>query len=139
MKLEDCEQVAQIEKEAFADPWSEKSLKDFLEKDYAHFFVATDKDAIIGYIGSYITIDEMDITNVAVLEAYRGKGAGNSLLLAVIECGRREGCVGINLEVRESNATAIGLYEKNGFVSLGKRKNFYSHPTENAIIYRYEI
>ncbi|MBE5940596.1 MAG: ribosomal-protein-alanine N-acetyltransferase [Lachnospiraceae bacterium] len=139
MTFEDAQAVALIEKDNFSEPWSEESLNDFLKHDYSHFFVAEKDDRIIGYIGAYIAGDGMDITNVAVDKNERNQGIGGKLIDSVFECAKAHNCPVVNLEVRESNLSAIGLYEKKGFKSLGIRKNFYSKPVESAIIYQYEI
>lgn len=139
MTKEDVPFVAKLENETFAEPWSEKSLLDFLEHNYAYFFVADVNGEIAGYIGSYKAGTSMDITNVAVFENHRRKGIAASLVKAVINNAKEKKCEMVNLEVRESNEKAIRLYEKEGFKTIGIRKNFYSKPTENAIIYQYEF
>ena len=63
----------------------------------------------------------------------RRKGIGDSLLEAFI-CTLPDTAEEIALEVRESNAPAIAIYKKNGFESVGIRKNFYSDPKENGIV-----
>lgn len=137
MQEEDVEAVALLEERTFAEPWSAKSLNDFLKHGYAHFFVAILDDKVAGYIGAYEAGDSMDITNVAVEEAYRKCGIGSSLVRKVVESARAAGSVMVSLEVRESNVRAIRLYEKEGFEYVGARKNFYSRPVENALIYQY--
>lgn len=139
MKKGDVKSVAEIEQQVFSMPWSEKGILDFLDNTYSRFFVSEKDDEITGYIGSYIVADEMDITNIAVKNQYQRMGIGRMLMEKVMEEARNENCSFINLEVRESNNNAMGLYEKMGFKRVGIRKNFYSRPTENAIFYRYEF
>ena len=78
--------------------------------------------------------DEGQITNIAVLSEHRGKGFGEAVLLYLIAQARTRGCEMISLEVRASNAAAIGLYEKHGFGVRGRRKRFYRNPTEDALV-----
>ncbi len=89
---------------------------------------------IIGYIGMYISFEEGEITNVAVTPFARQKGIGNALIKAIKEAARKQNLQRIVLEVRVSNQSAIALYKKNAFVSIGIRKNFYEKPVEDANI-----
>ena len=101
------------------------------------FFLAESLDTVphgMGYIGMIASIDEGEITNVAVAAKSRRLGVGEALLNAVRQEATRRGLVRIVLEVRVSNAPAIGLYEKMGFSSLGIRRNFYDFPREDALI-----
>ena len=84
----------------------------------------------------YLSLDEGEITNVAVDEAYRGQHIGTRLMEQLLEEGWRGGLESIVLEVRVSNAPAIHLYEKMGFENLGVRKGFYDLPKEDAYIMR---
>ena len=82
----------------------------------------------------YQVMEEGDITNVAVHPKYRKQGIGNALVNALLREALLLGISEITLEVRVSNLTAIHLYEKNGFVSEGTRKNYYEKPREDALI-----
>ena len=92
---------------------------------------------VAGYVGVYRVGDEADITNVAVSSIYRRKGIGKSLLRELISYSQKQNILAITLEVRDSNAGAIALYEQMGFNKVGIRKNFYEKPVEDAIIYQY--
>ena len=118
----DCEQTEILMKECFSVPWSVDALKEmFHTKGYCSF-LAKEETEVIGYIGMKVVLDEADITNVAVLPAYRKKGIARKL----------QGIYSIYLEVRDSNAAAITLYKHAGFKEVGKRKNYYEHPQEDA-------
>lgn len=135
MTEEDVYGVAEVEKECFASPWSEKSLSEELENGNAYFFVAEINGEIAGYIGTISVYGECSITNVAVKQKYRSMGIASSLLQrAILNC-LYMGDEFITLEVRKSNTAAISLYEKFGFRKMGERKNFYRLPTEDAFIY----
>ncbi len=126
--------VAKIENICFTEPWS----RDAVLSSYSFntkFFVAEKDDNVIGYIGVQNIAGEGFITNVAVLPDYRGCGAGTALLNTAVEFCKETGIVSLSLEVRKSNLTAIKIYEKAGFAAVGSRKNFYSKPTEDAVIY----
>lgn len=134
MSEEDIENIAQIEKECFSTPWSEAGLRSELSNDSAFFLTAKKEGKIAGYMGMHIILDECYIANIAVLPDFRRQGIGNSLLDSAEKIADEKGCRFISLEVRVSNNPAIRLYEKRGYISMGERKNFYSDPTENALI-----
>ena len=134
MSAEHIGQIASLEKEYFSKPWSEKALLEELANENSHFLVAV-SDKVMGYIGVQEICGEAYITNVAVFGEYRKCGIGRTLIRAACEGAKGRGCEFITLEVRESNAPAISLYESEGFDKAGIRKNFYSAPTENGVIY----
>lgn len=134
MTEDDIKAIANIEKECFSSPWSEDGLRSELTNEGAHFFTAKKNSEVAGYMGMHTVLDECYIANVAVSPAFRRQGIADALLHFAEETARSEGCSFISLEVRVSNTPAIKLYEKHGYISVGKRKNFYSSPTENALI-----
>lgn len=139
MAESDIKEIAELEKECFATPWSETSLREELTNETARFYVLRDNEKLLGYIGSNNICNEVYITNVAVNSECRGKGYGKKLVNHLLKQSELEKAFFITLEVRESNENAIALYEKCGFKKIGERKNFYSKPTENALIYTYYI
>ena len=92
---------------------------------------------IVGYIGMYFSLDEGEITNVAVDSRMRRRGVGEMLVKAMQKEAGQRGISSIVLEVRISNENAIRLYERNGFVNQGVRKGFYELPKEDAYIMIY--
>ena len=139
MTEEDIKEIAELEKECFSEPWSENSLRDELANETARFYVLRDSEKLLGYIGANNICNEVYITNVAVNSKCRGKGYGGILVKHLIKQSEAERAFFITLEVRKSNENAIKLYEKCGFKLIGERKNFYSKPTEDALIYTYYI
>lgn len=134
MSAEHIPQIAELEKECFSEPWSENALAEELTNENAHFLVAV-SDKVMGYIGVQEICGEAYVTNVAVFGECRKSGIGRALLKAACDGAKSRKCDFITLEVRESNLPAILLYESEGFEKAGVRKNFYSSPTENGIIY----
>ena len=134
MKAEHIPEIARLEAVCFSSPWSEKSLSEELENENSHFLVAV-SGKVLGYIGVQEICGEAYITNVAVFREYRTHGIGRALLKSAYFGAKERNCEFITLEVRESNSAAIALYESEGFEKAGIRKNFYSDPTENGIIY----
>lgn len=124
--------IAEIERRSFSKPWSEKSIRESFNNPCCKFYTAKE-DKIVGYIGISVAADEGYILNVAVLPEYRGKGIGKSLVKFLIENYKRELSF-LTLEVRPSNSAAVNLYLSLGFNKAGERKNYYSNPTENALL-----
>ncbi len=134
MTKEDIPYIAELERECFSTPWSEKSLTEELKNENAVFFTAKKTGETVGYMGMHCVLDECYIANVAVSKKHRRKGVGRLLLKYAEEKAREKECSFISLEVRISNESAIYLYESEGYKKVGERKNFYSEPTENALI-----
>ena len=130
----DLPAVAHVERFSFAIPWSEESLK-MLTTPPNYGFVAEIGGKIAGYIGILGVLDELEVTNVATLPEFRRRGVGRALVSALLDYAREENFRRVTLEVRESNAPAIALYESLAFTPCGLRKNFYTQPNEHAIIY----
>lgn len=139
MKPEHVSQVAHLETVCFHDPWSEKSIADELGNDLALWLVAVEEDTVVGYVGSQTVLGWTDMMNVAVDPDRRRKGIGERLIRKLMEMLRERNCECLTLEVRASNAGAIALYEKLGFTEVGRRKNYYRNPKEDALILRVEL
>jgi ribosomal-protein-alanine N-acetyltransferase len=134
MEEDDVPAVATIERSCFSQPWTETGFMDAIENPNAFFRVASEESQILGYIGMYETVDEGEITNVAVAERFRGRGIGKKLLMTVQRYAGEIGLERIILEVRTGNATAISLYKSCGFENIGIRRDFYNFPREDADI-----
>ena len=127
-------QIAQLERQCFSAPWSEEALVQALYQDNASFIVAEGADGtVLGYAGLQAVLDEGYIDNVAVRPEYRRQGVAGALLGA-FERFAQAHLAFLTLEVRASNAPAIALYERHGFVRAGLRKNYYTAPREDAVI-----
>lgn len=126
--------IAELEKQSFSTPWSEVALSEELSNRFSRFFVALLNGEIVGYIGSHNVLGEVYITNVAVFPEYRCNGIGEKLIKKLIESVENEDADFITLEVRKSNVSAINLYKKCGFCTVGERKNFYEKPCEDAVL-----
>ena len=131
-------QVAQLEKICFSDPWSEKSVASELENKLSFWLVATEGDTVAGYVGSQTVCEETDMMNVAVHPDYRRQGIAEALIVSLLDSLKEQGSHSLTLEVRASNVPAIALYEKLGFAEVGRRKNYYRNPKEDALILRKE-
>lgn len=129
-------EIAAIESRCFSDPWSEASFASAAENGMYSFYTAIDPvtGKVCGYGGIYTVCDSADVTTIAVLPEYRGRGIGSLLLDALINTAVRRGAEQIHLEVRESNSPAISLYKKHGFTEDGRRRGYYRFPKEDAIL-----
>ena len=131
-------QIAELEKICFSDPWSERSIASELDNKLAFWLVATEGENVAGYIGSQTVMDETDMMNVAVHPDFRRRGIAEALVNGLVDGLKTQGSHCLTLEVRASNAPAIALYEKLGFSEIGRRKNYYRNPREDALILRKE-
>ncbi len=135
MRLQDVPQVAEIERLTFARPWSAESFRQELERNVAaRYLVAEAAGEILGYAGAWIILDESHITNIAVKEAWRGRGIGRKLTEALLQYLSNLGACYATLEVRVSNLRAQQLYKSLGFVNVGKRKRYYEDNGEDAFL-----
>lgn len=137
MRPADVEAVAEIEERTFSQPWSKQGFLDALGIEGTIFLVAEENERILGYIGMYSAFEEGEITNVAVDVPARCRGVGGMLISEAKNKAGQCGLSRIVLEVRVSNANAIRLYEKHGFVNQGVRRGFYDFPKEDAYIMIY--
>ncbi len=124
--------LAEIEKTCFHAPWSKKMLREELGKGI--FLVAERDGQAVGYVGCQTVLDEGYITNVAVSPDCRRQGIGRALIEELAQRARAQGLSFVTLEARASNAPAIALYEGAGFDRVGMRKNFYTAPSEDAVL-----
>lgn len=134
MQKKDVEEVVKIEEETFSMPWSQNAFLEMIEAEYAHYMVAEEDNKIIGSCGLRNIAGEGEITNVVIRPEYRNMGIGVNMLCKLIKNAEKIGIQAFTLEVRESNAPAIHVYEKLGFWAEGIRKNFYEKPCEDAVI-----
>lgn len=134
MKEDHVAQVAALERQCFADPWSEGSIASELDNPLSLWLVAEQDGAVCGYVGSQTVLDETDMMNIAVRPDCRRHGIAAALIDELIVRLKERGSHILRLEVRVSNAPAIALYDSLGFTQLGIRKNYYRNPKENALI-----
>ena len=138
--MRDVPQVAAIEISAFADPWSARAFHDALANPAVYFACAHgDAGRIVGYVVAWFAGGEGEIANIAVANDAWGQGVGGALLDAALEVGAERGAGMVFLEVRESNERARRLYQSRGFDEVGRRREYYRHPKEDAVVLRRTI
>ena len=131
-QMQDLAAVAALEAACFSRPWSADALARTFSLPAARFFVAEEAGEILGYVGMLAVLDEGQILNIATAPHARGKGVASALLSALFAAEKE--LTFYTLEVRESNTPARRLYEKFGFLTDGRRRGYYTDPTEDAIL-----
>ena len=132
--LEHVSALEELEKLCFSTPWNEQMLKSQLPEDKHEFIVAVNEEDLLGYVGMMYILDEGYISNVAVNPKFRRMGIADALINELVLRANNLDLAFITLEVRESNEAARALYSKHGFNDVGKRKNYYDFPKEDAIL-----
>ena len=136
MNADHLEELEKLERICFSRPWSRKMLAEELENQCAAFLVAQDSitQQVMGYAGLLVMADEGYITNVAVFPEFRRQGVAAKLIAVFENFARGNKLAFLTLEVRPSNTAAIALYTGFGFEQVGRRKNYYDLPKEDALI-----
>lgn len=123
-----------LEERCFSLPWTREQLQSQLPDAMHVFLLAVEEERLLGYVGMMFVLDEGYISNVAVQPEARRQGIGDALIAELLARADALGLSFVTLEVRESNAPAIALYQKHGFHPVGRRKKYYDLPTEDAIL-----
>lgn len=127
------DEIEAIEKRCFSVPWSYQNLLAQATGKNKLFLCATDDSGTLGYVGLSMVLDEGYISNVAVAPEARRRGIADALLYELAR-RTRQTLSFLTLEVRVSNAPAVALYEKHGFAVVGRRRNYYTQPQEDALL-----
>ena len=138
MEKSDIPQLAALEKQCFSEPWSVSAFEYELNNPLSLWLVAAEGDTVAGYVGSQTVIDESDMMNIAVRPDFRRQGIAENLIESLIIMLNARQSKSLTLEVRVSNTPAIRLYEKMGFIQVGRRPGYYRNPREDAYILRKE-
>ncbi len=133
----DLPAIFQIECEQFSNPWRSEYFTAELANSFSHFFVAEEagKDSLVGFLLFWRLGTELELHKIAVAEAWQRRGHASRLLEFFIRTARSWHCERAVLEVRAHNAPAIGLYEKFAFRCVGRRRDYYDRPVEDALLY----
>ncbi|HEX8026367.1 MAG TPA: ribosomal protein S18-alanine N-acetyltransferase [Candidatus Limnocylindrales bacterium] len=135
MTLSDIERVHAIEQASFFPTWPDDAYRNELTSNkLATYLVAKLEDVVIGFAGIWLMVDEAHVTTFAVDPAWRRRGVGERLLLALLDVSVARRAREATLEVRLSNVGARRLYEKYGFRPVGIRPRYYSDNGEDALI-----
>jgi ribosomal-protein-alanine acetyltransferase len=136
MASTDLDRVVAIERASYSVPWSQATFRGLLRRRDAEMIVAESAGTVIGFTIFWCVVDQAELGNVAVDVAWRGRGVGARLVGEVFERAGRRGIREVFLEVRPSNEVARRLYERLGFEAVGRRRNYYQQPVEDALVLR---
>jgi ribosomal-protein-alanine N-acetyltransferase len=136
--LSDLPEVSALERACYADPWPASAFAVLPDNPRVFFTVARAEPAgpITGYAISWYVLDEGELANLAVSAGLRRRGIGRALVQAVLSDARAREIRELYLEVRQSNAAARELYAAHEFEQVGRRKEYYRTPVEDALILR---
>ncbi len=139
MTAGDLARVLEIEQVAFRNPWSADLLRRELGHDWSTILVAEEPGprgqlTLVGFVIFWVVHDELHVLNVATAPEHRNRGVARTVLEAALDQGRSKRCTLATLEVRRSNAAALGLYRDFGFRPVGIRPNYYVDEGEDAIV-----
>lgn len=132
----DLDSILRIERLVFSDPWSPESFAPEFTDSYSWFRVAEIDGEVAGYVVARIVAQQGEIANIAVHPSRHGTGLGGTLLDAAIVAAAAAECEAVWLEVRVSNAPAQRLYASRRFEEIGRRRNYYREPLEDALVLR---
>ena len=136
-------EIVALEEACFSAPWTRKMLEaELTGNPFAHFLVALSQDrsrgegnpTILGYHCFWIVFEELRLMNLAVQGTMRRQGVGRALVMEACRQGFEQAATRAILEVRASNDAARSLYAQMGFMAVGKRPQYYTHPTEDALL-----
>ena len=137
--VDDLPYISEIDKEAIAPSWSDESFLNEINNEYSCFQLAEFDNHIVGFCLLKLLGDEAELLRIAVEKSYRRNNVADRLLFSMLDYTSVNKIKTIFLEVRHSNIAAINLYNKHGFTKIGTRIDYYTEPTEDAIIMRYRI
>lgn len=139
IELTDLDEVMEIEKEVFDDPYSKDLyIYDFQNNPYSEYYKLVLENKIIGFFGLWIIYEDAQITTISVSREYQGLGYGKVMMDFIINHIKEANCRNITLEVRLSNELAINMYKNYGFYEVALRKNYYENG-EDAFLMKFDV
>lgn len=132
----DLPALAALDAECFGNPWSRQVYAEELDRPLARVRVLEAAGVVVGLSCAWIVADEAHLLRIATATHARRRGLGRVLLQTVLDDARTLGCQHVLLEVAAGNAPAVGLYEAFGFRPIGRRKGYYAHPPDDALVMR---
>lgn len=142
MQVQDLPEVIVIENDVYPHPWTRGNFLDSLYNGYPALTLREPSGALAGYFLLMLAVDEAHLLNISVRRDLQGHGAGRMQLDKVVAVARENGMTSVLLEVRPSNQRALEIYQRYGFVQIGRRKGYYpaeGNTREDAIVMRFHI
>jgi ribosomal-protein-alanine N-acetyltransferase len=124
MRMSDLEAIMVIEPQIYPYPWTSGNFSDSLNSGYSAC-VLLHNEEIIGYSLMMMVLDEAHLLNLSIAKNYQKQGLGRYLLEHMVDIAKNNQMVNMFLEVRQSNISAIALYENMGFNEMGIRRGYY--------------
>ena len=135
MKIEDLNQVIEIDHSSFSLPWPERSFRfEITENPVAHCWVTEEDGRIVCFLVLWLIIDEAHIATLATRADQRRNGFGTALMSHALKVAASRGAQSAYLEVRAGNLIAQEMYLKMGFVETDRRPRYYKDNDEDAIL-----
>ena len=136
---QDIDNILTIDRTAFKRPWQRKSfLAELAHKDAFSYVVRNQLNHkgsdVIAYVFVRVILNEMHIMRIAVAASFQTKGVATRMLRQCFALAQQKQLDAVYIEVRPSNSSAIALYSKAGFQSLGTRPNYYPETGEDALV-----
>ncbi|MFH1830702.1 MAG: ribosomal protein S18-alanine N-acetyltransferase [Pseudomonadota bacterium] len=138
-KPKDLDAMMEIENRSFTLPWSRQFYEQLWSQEAIDIWVGRRGRELVAYYLIQTVGDEMELHTFAVKPELRRQGIGEKLMQHMISEAKRRGVRQIYLQVRPSNAEAIGLYQKLGFVSIAVRRAYYRDNNEDAVVMRLDV
>ncbi len=141
LSSEHISSVAKLEELCFSMPISVNNLRSILINGIGNGFVCIETNScrIAAYGGVIVAADEAQVLNIATHPDFRKRGLGKEIVKTIIDYSKGRGAEYITLEVRENNIAAISLYKSFGFCEVGRLKQYYKNPCEDALILKLEL
>jgi len=134
LRKDRLDDLLSIEAASFSNPWTRDHFISAMKSPHLEIITHCSGDSVNGYIVLYRIRQILVIANLAVKASCRRRGMGKKLLEAGLRWGKDNNCSYSVLDVRESNAEAVRLYEKTGFIIIGSNKDYYQNPVEDSVV-----
>ncbi len=139
LSFSDLPAILKIENASYSTPWREATFEGLMRRHDTDIIGMTVMGRLVGYAICWTVGEQAELGNLAVIPSERGKGIGTRLIAAATERVHERGARVCFLEVRVSNEIARGLYERAGFRAIGRRRDYYAKPREDAIVMRRDM
>lgn len=142
MQVTDIAEVLAIENDVYPHPWTRGNFLDSLYSGYETWTLRDEAGTLAGYFLLMLAVDEAHLLNISVRRDLQGHGIGRLQLDKVVSLAKEKGMSSVLLEVRPSNQRALSVYQRYGFVEIGKRKAYYpadGGSREDAIVMRFHL
>lgn len=137
LKREDAQVCLRVIPDAASDRWSLANIESALGGEQHYFCVGAELHGnLVAFAIFSEVLDEMELLYIAVKDSYTRSGIAKAILSEVFSIKKKR-IAKVHLEVRASNASAISLYRKLGFIEVGRRKNYYASAgkQEDALLF----